>query len=167
MLDSYSALSLLMHAVCCVYMSTGNSCSGRQTGSADHGSIEVRIDAQEARASVEDVRKVACPLFFPYTFPSHRFFGKVVRAQMRSLDGLGKRKVLGTISIKSLAHSTFSSLIRSRYRSIKPASYSFTLLCGTSWWLLYARVQRGHPRPRGARGKGVAWPLLFSFSPPY
>jgi hypothetical protein len=45
-------------------MSTGNSRSGRQTGSDDRGGIGVRIDAQKARASVEGVRKVACPLFF-------------------------------------------------------------------------------------------------------
>jgi hypothetical protein len=32
----------------------------------DHGGIGIRIEAQEARASVEGVRKVACSLFlFP------------------------------------------------------------------------------------------------------
>jgi hypothetical protein len=34
-----------------------------RSGSDDRGGIEVRIDAQEARAAVEGVRKVACPLF--------------------------------------------------------------------------------------------------------
>jgi len=62
-LDPYNVHYSLVHAVCCVCMSTGNSQLGRQTGSDDRGGIGVRIDAQEARAPVEDVRKVARPLF--------------------------------------------------------------------------------------------------------
>ena len=65
-LDSYNVRCSLVHALCCVWMLTGNSRSGRQTGSDDRGGIGVRIEAQEARASVEGVRKVACPLFLSY-----------------------------------------------------------------------------------------------------